>query len=484
MPRLFSYLLMLAIGSGLILPRLATAADEKDERSKPAAPLLWAIVKTIEERHIAPPSRQQMLLDIGRAAGIPSDVLESESFKMKLDQIKNAEDLLALMVAARPANKQINPEEALRKLLQSWPGRLDLVSEKDFKVVEQLNANRYVGTGIQVRTNAEEKLVQVMLAFPNGPARKAGLKTDDLILEVEGISVRGAGMIRKVVDLLRGEEGSTVTLVVRQPGSEEKRTISIVRSVIPLQTVFGYERLSEESWNYKPLADQPIAYVHLSGIRSSTLRELRQLEPRLQAQGCKALVLDLRFESGARLHDVTLLADGLLDEGPLWKIRDRSNTTREVRSDRDSLFGEWPMVVLINPTISNTGMEWLAAALKARGRAVLVGEPVESNSFVTEHVHLPDGLGVLALPTSRVVLPEQFQPRMTNAGPKSKWTVKPDELVKVEQKQRQEIVARILAHESFRSAQDPALKPVEDPQLAKALDVLKAALKQGGAKDK
>ena len=78
-----------------------------------------------------------------------------------------------------------------------------------------------------------------------------------------------------------------MTLVVRQPGSTETRTLKMVRGVIPIDSVYGYRRTSEDSWDYRIDRDAGIAYVLVQSIKSSTLHEPRQVERRLQADGTK-----------------------------------------------------------------------------------------------------------------------------------------------------------------------------------------------------
>src|SRR5262249_6136911 len=151
----------------------------------------------------------------------------------------------------------------------------------------------------------------------------------------------------KVVAMLRGPEGSSLTIVVRQPGAAETRTLKMTRAVVPLDSLFGFRRAGEEDWNYGVDPEARIAYVWVKAIKASTLHELRQVERRLQADGMRALVLDFRFSRGeGRLHDAGLVADGLLDGGLMWTARDPHYPAKAWRADRDCLFRDWPLVVL------------------------------------------------------------------------------------------------------------------------------------------
>src|SRR5262249_343368 len=161
-------------------------------------------------------------------------------------------------------------------------------------------------------------------------------KPGDLILEVNGKSTEGVS-IRDLVDMIRGEEGTPVTFVVRQPGETETRTLKMVRGVVPFENVLGLKRGGAAAWGFRVQPGMPAASVQISSITSSTVHELRRVEQSLQAAGFKALVLDLRQAHGESIHQAALLADSLLDGGVLWQVRDAKGRVKEYRADRDCL---------------------------------------------------------------------------------------------------------------------------------------------------
>src|SRR5262249_35822359 len=156
----------------------------------------------------------------------------------------------------------------------------------------------------------------------------------------------------------------------------KSRTYKMTRAVVPFDSLAGYRRLSEDEWDYRPDAETPVAYVRVDALRISTLQELRQLEPRLRAKGFRALILDMRFSNGdGMVRNAALFADGLLDGGLMWTARGADeNSRQEYRADRECLFRDWPIALLINDTLDRQ-QALVAAALQDNGRAVLVGEP-------------------------------------------------------------------------------------------------------------
>src|SRR5258708_32472857 len=102
------------------------------------------------------------------------------------------------------------------------------------------------------------------------------------------------------------------------------------RAIVPFDSLAGWRRAANDEWNYRPDPDAPVAYVHVDSLRTSTLQELRQLEPKLRAQGFRAMVLDFRFSSGdGMMRNAAMFADGLLDGGLMWTARGVEESSRQ-----------------------------------------------------------------------------------------------------------------------------------------------------------
>jgi carboxyl-terminal processing protease len=496
--------------AGLVLCGLAAAAPS-EEPAKPAerqpdastvARHAWAVMDQVLRQHVEPPPRQQMLLSGARvlfkAAGVPTStylsrhVSDLATEEQVTDFVRHLWDRVATAKAPAAAEREA---VFLSGLLAGVPGRPRLLTAQDLKVMEQLDGNRYVGIGIQISMHKETGLSQIIFPFPGGPARKAGMKAGDLILEVDGAPATGG--IARVVQMLRGEDGTDVTVAVRQPDAEEPRTYTMTRGIVPFQTAVGYRRASEEDWSFRPAGDEPVAYVRLSSLRASTLHELRRLEARLQKEGNRALVLDLRFCVGGHMPSAAMVADGLLDGGVMWRVRDGQDRVKEYKADRDCLFRGWPVVVLVNYALDGLGGELVAAALQDNGRAKLVGEaPRPQEAYVKTLVTLPDGLGTVDMRTAvveRAPRPEARPPERPSGPPVPPplpllppgadevfgptLGVRPDCEVKMTAGQYTDLRTWQQANEMPERAAKLGPQPPADPQLDKALDLLRAALK-------
>ncbi len=456
-------------------PREERAEQDADQFARMA----WEITEVVRENHLDPPARREILLAgvllMLRAAEaeVPADLGE------RVRRVDSAEALATLLREIQPSGStESNTTPKLRDtLLQGMflriPGETGLISAEDQRINGQLAGNRYVGVGVQLATNKEEPYAQIVNPFHRGAARKAGARPNDLIVEVDGRDAKGVPLT-KIVEWSRGAEGTELTYVVRQPGSDERRTLNMVRAVVPIDTVLGYRRAGEDDWSYRVDPKLAIGYLWIRSVNSSTLHELRQAERRMRADGVKAVVLDLRSSHGdGQLHHAELVADGLLDEGLMWRMLDRDGRVREFRSDRECLFRGWPMAVLIDGDMERL-QGIVCAALQDRGRAVLVGAPLRADGYVNSLVDLPGGAGSLKLRSGRI----------ERAAEGRAWPVEPDWHVPVGIDELKAVHDWLLAKDLPEPPEGKGEPPKSDPRLAAALDLLRVSLEapESGAK--
>jgi C-terminal peptidase prc len=444
----------------------------------------WALSEVVLDNHVAPPTRQEMFLGAAQGLLAAADVPAPADLSRRVSGLATQEQFAALLADLWPRSGDPQKLESavVGGLLEKVPGSPHFFLPRDQTVRDQISGNRYVGTGIQIRLHAEEKVVQIVTPFRGGPAHKAGARPGDLILEVDGKTTRDR-TLSEVIEMLRGKEGSEVSVVVQQPGADEKRTLKMVRSVVPFENVFGFRRAADDSWVYRIDASGPVAYAAVRSLTSSTLHELRQLEKRLKAEGAEALVLDLRSNPGGELEHAALVADGLLDGGTLWKTRDRDGREKEVKADRDCLFRDLPLAVLVSRQ-TGPGITQVAGALQDNGRALVVGEPARADGYVRSRIDFAGGASQLELRTAILVRAKAPKPlardeELPEDAPPA-WVVVPDHPVASTTKQR-EALDEWLHYKDFtelpKGVRDEA---PEDPQLAKAVEVLREALKSKG----
>ncbi|MFO0811495.1 MAG: S41 family peptidase [Gemmataceae bacterium] len=449
----------------ILVPTWAVAGDPPAVDHVALARRAWAITDVVAAHGIDPPPRGDLLAAGMTALLHPTDGRLPADVRARLATVADADGLAAVLRSVWPADAAA--DAFLQGLLPRRPGEPEdgdrLHTAADLKIREQIAQNRYVGTGIQTRFRSELGYSQIIMSFVGGPARRAGARAGDLIVAVDGVDMKGKPMMT-VVQALRGEAGTDVTMTVRQPDGEATRDLKMTRAVVPFETTLGYRRNGEAGWQYRPDPALPIAYLRLGTVNVSTLHDLRRVEKRLTADGCRALILDLRRCIAAELDHVALVADGLIDSGVLWRVRDAKGRVTERTADRDALFRDWPIVALIDDTTAGTGVFALAAALQDRGRAICVGQPTPPAGAVRSLLPLPDG-GAVTLTTAVLE-------RSKGAGEAAR-RVLPDHVVETPS-------SRQLAVEAWQRAQenpdaDPNASPPDDALLARALELLKVA---------
>jgi carboxyl-terminal processing protease len=411
-----------------------------------------------------------MLLAGAKALLEAAGVTPPADFRRRVAEAATREQFQAALEAVWPrpeGGHDLTPEKLdaalFAGLLASIPGGPNLLTADSLTIIDQLGGNRYVGIGIQIRANKEEQYPQIVNPFRGGPAHQAGARPGDLIVAVDGRSTHSIEL-QKTVEWLRGEEGTQVTVVVKQPKSDETRTLSMTRGVVPIDSVYGYRRTAEGRWQYRIDPADPVGYVRLSAINSSTLHELRRAEGLMRAEGVRALVLDLRGDGGqGDLHHADLLADGLLDGGLMWRLRGTGGRVKEYWADRECLFRGWPLAILVDGRISSGVYGAFIAALQDNGRAVLVGEPTQYGGSVKSVVRLPDGPGALVLPTGV----------LERAADGRGWPVQPDHLVKLDKAQGAAVEQWLRQKELTELPTGADNRPPDDPQLRKAVELLR-----------
>jgi carboxyl-terminal processing protease len=338
------------------------------------------LTEAVLEHHIDPPALQQMILSGMKALYQAAGVSAPAGLSRRVSAVSTPEQLASLVsevwpkATANPVAAGELEEQFLRGLLASVSGATNLVPEGERKVLEQVEGNRYVGIHIALDMSEAENRPQIADVIEGGPADRAGIKRADLLETINGVDTKGM-TLRQAVDRLRGAEGTSVTITVRQQYAAA-RTYTITRGQHPRPSVKGLRKRSAGGWDVRLSEADPIGYLLVTEMMGSTPHELRMLAQQLESEGTAALVLDLRGLRADSAHTAILLADCLLERGTIGRIRtNRGEMTYQ--ADADAIFRGWPLAVLVDGGTGGAA-EWLAAALQDNRRAVIVGAPTAS----------------------------------------------------------------------------------------------------------
>lgn len=239
------------------------------------------------------------------------------------------------------------------------------------------------GIGAFVREN-EEGMFEIVRPIDGQPADLAGLLPGDVIIAVDGQSVETISF-DEVILLVRGPQGTLVTLSVAREGEDEPLEFTIERTRFEVPIV-EFEMLPDEITG----GEGSIAYVRLSEFNRNAEERLLEALDALLAESPDGLILDLRDNPGGFLDQSVAVADVFLPEGVVLFERNIRGLDQTFRSDDGDVAENVPMVVLVNAG-SASASEIVAGALQDRGRAVLIGETSFGKGSVQQIYTLSDG---------------------------------------------------------------------------------------------
>ena len=247
-----------------------------------------------------------------------------------------------------------------------------LTAEEKSSYDEQMQ-NAYVGIGVTITAQEELGGMRIEAVTADGPAEEAGLLTGDIITEVEGEKTLDLGMTGTRTKV-RGEEGTFVTLTILR--GEESFPVSVERRSIQTP-VATYEML-----------DGQIGYIKIANFDTRCAEETNAAMDELIAQDAKALIFDVRYNSGGYKNELVKVLDKILPEGILFQSEDYQGSKQIDRSDADCI--DLPMAVLVNQD-SYSAAEFFAAAIQEYDWGTVVGtKTVGKGNFQTAFT-LSDG---------------------------------------------------------------------------------------------
>ncbi len=259
------------------------------------------------------------------------------------------------------------------------------LDKKHFSMVEEETRGSYSGIGIYLGMKDKHPVVQSVI--DETPAFKAGIKSGDVIVEVDGTKTANKS-IDEVASMIRGEEGTTVTLTLARQGKEGTFKVTLKRATIKIPNV--------ES---KMLTDG-IGYVRIRGFNMTTAVDVQRALTQLKKDGAKGFIIDLRSNPGGLLDQAVELSSLFIEKGKIVSIRYRSKQEEVYNAVRFSSNGEKlelfkePVVILVDGG-SASASEIFSGALKDYKRATLVGEKTFGKGSVQDVIKLPNGDGVL-----------------------------------------------------------------------------------------
>ena len=235
-------------------------------------------------------------------------------------------------------------------------------------------AGHYAGIGIYL--GIKDNRLMVIAPIPGTPAARAGLRAGDLIVAVDGRPTADMSQ-DEATSAIRGPKGTAVRLTIERDG--RRFDVDIVRDEIDVPAVAGVQMLPGQ-----------IGYVRLLQFSEKASRELDEALNRLEQQGYRALVLDLRNNPGGLLSAAVDVANLFLSRGPIVHIVGRQGERQTISASPFRTHPRVPMVVLVNGGTASAS-EIVAGALRDHGVATVVGTHTFGKGLVQTVIPLRRG---------------------------------------------------------------------------------------------
>jgi carboxyl-terminal processing protease len=333
-----------------------------------------------------------LLLAIGIGAGAAGGRLAAVSdatnpgFKEYSDILATARAWYADDV---PADKIVYA--SIHGMLGTLDPHTNFLEPEEYSSMVDKQRGSFYGLGIII--SKRNGKVTVITSVEGSPADRLGIRAGDVIDRVEGQPIDGLS-VDAVVRKLKGLKGTRVHITILRPGMDDPLEMTVPRAEIPTNSV-----------SYSGLVEAGVGYIRLKDFTRTSAPEIAENWGRLEKQGMKKLVLDLRGNPGGLLDQAIAVSDFFLSRNEKVVVtRGRGGSQEQsFAAPGKSTHARIPVVVLVNKG-SASASEIVAGALQDHDRAVIVGQTTWGKGLVQFDYNLSDGAG-LALTTQKYYTP-------------------------------------------------------------------------------
>lgn len=311
---------------------------------------------------------------------------------LPLDDLRTFVDVFERIRASYvdPVDDKTLFENAIRGMLTSLDPHSAYLDKKDFEDMQSMTSGEFEGVGLDI--GMDDGVIRVISPVDDSPAAKAGIRTGDLIIKIDGKAVQGISL-SDAVNLMRGKSGTKLLLTVMRKG-EDARDIELIRARVEVSSVRSRE-----------LAPGIFA-VRISQFQIHTGRDLRRELDKIKTgkTPVQGIILDLRNNPGGVVDGAIATCDLFLDDGIIVSTRGREERPEQVsRASAGEVFPNTPMVVLVNGG-SASASEIVAGALQDNHRALIMGTTTFGKGSVQTILPISNDRGI-KLTTSRYYTP-------------------------------------------------------------------------------
>jgi len=257
-------------------------------------------------------------------------------------------------------------------MLQSLDPYTEYYTESEIEDYKIITTGQYGGIGASVRELADKILITEI--YENSPAAKGGVKTGDMITEINGVTMKGKNP-EEIGKLMKGQAGTPIKLKIERLGETKLLEFSLVREEIRVKDVPYYGMLNNET-----------GYIKLTGFTQDAAKEVREAFMKLKTENnCKSLVLDLRENPGGLLYQAVDIVNFFVEKGidiciTKGRVKEWEQTYKAVNPPLDLTI---PLVVLVDRN-SASAAEVVSGSLQDLDRAVVIGQRTYGKGLVQQ----------------------------------------------------------------------------------------------------
>lgn len=363
---------------------------------------------------------------------------------------------------------------AINGMLETLDPHSSFMTPEIYKEMQTETRGSFGGIGFEI--TIRDKVLTVVAPIEDTPASRAGIQSGDMILRIEGKSTKDMNLI-DAVKLMRGPQGSNVTITLMRQGFTEPKDLTLTRAIIPIRSIRS------------KMLEPGYGYIRISQFIERTLPDMESALNKMgSAEGPpKGLILDLRNNPGGLLEQAVKVADQFLDGGMIVYTEGRVEGQKmKFFAQKKEKVRDYPLIVLVNGG-SASASEIVAGALQDHGRAVILGTHTFGKGSVQTIIPLEDGSAVRLTtaryftPNGRSIQAQGIVPDITvsdilpenRKGGVTPRFMREKDLEHHLQGEEEKATPEKPAEPSKKPEATAAVKSPEDPPLERALELLK-----------
>ncbi|MFA7674291.1 MAG: S41 family peptidase [Clostridia bacterium] len=308
----------------------------------------------------------------------PSNVqIDGEFTEEQLQKFNEVYDLLK-----EASIYEIDSDEMMEAIIGGMTSVFDkytmYVPKEYADTIRESSEGEYKGIGVTITIPEDGIGAEVVQVNTEGDAYTKGVKAGDIIIQVEDIVLTADMSLEYIASIVKGEEGTSVTITVYRPSEEKNVVFTIIRKLINTVDATGHI-----------IEGTDIGYVYIGGFSADMLDEFSATFNRMVLEeGMTKVIIDLRDNPGGDFYTAVSLADAFIESGVITTLADGTGYSEEYTADSYAI--SLPMVILVNEN-SASASELFSGAMQYYGLATIVGMTTYGKGVAQSVYDLEDG---------------------------------------------------------------------------------------------